>query len=272
MDKVKAYHKLYLNDDTHTLSPFETYLKYNGSEKVKAVELATQSIQKLIESLPQKVIRILDVGCGNGEMTEPVFSSLHLDTQKIHLTCLDRSERMINECKARFKNKKTLKDFTVDFVLAEWSEFEINEPFDIILASYAYLDFPEGYKKVINALSPVGTLVIVNKMQDDEPYNLRLEMRKQMGITEPGITIDTITEHLKTLFPELHVSQPQVRINEIIVPKPNENETDFGKTIEFMFTWHWDEIPDTVQKATIEYLNNTNFKLNGLVGLIELQN
>ncbi|PKA82605.1 ubiquinone/menaquinone biosynthesis C-methylase UbiE [Ulvibacter sp. MAR_2010_11] len=106
--------------------------------------------------------RILDLGCGNGNVT---FQLLHTFPQAQY-TLLDASEKMIDLCKSRFHQVEA------DYAISYFKDFSFKENYyDLIVAGFS-LHHCEGaekrelFKKIHHSLQPGGIFSFSDLMID----------------------------------------------------------------------------------------------------------
>lgn len=95
--------------------------------------------------------RVLDVGCGNGELAIMLAAAGH------SVVGLDPSEECIAEARARGNGEK------VRFACASFESFEAEEPFDAIVfvASLHHMDMEKSLTKSKGLLAPGGVIAVV---------------------------------------------------------------------------------------------------------------
>jgi len=98
---------------------------------------------------PKSNERILDLGCGSGELTDKIMEEAK------RVVGIDNSPEMIKKAKQKFP--------LVEFHVADASNFEFDEPFDAIFSNAA-LHWVVNYKAAIvcmyNSLKPGGRMVV----------------------------------------------------------------------------------------------------------------
>ena len=126
-------------------------------------------------SLPLKGSdRVLDFGCGMGTVAHYTAKML----TNGHLTCLDISERWLNEC------RKNLRAYgNVTFVQTEDPAFE-NKSFNLVYCHFVLHDIPEEQlKKIIpvlaESLKPGGMLVFREPLKETEKISLIKNLMEQ---------------------------------------------------------------------------------------------
>lgn len=97
---------------------------------------------------PQPGERILDVGCGTGQLTHDIAQS------GAHVVGLDNSPEMLADARKNFPE--------LEFVLADASRFDVPEPFDAVFSNAALhwvKDADGAAESIARALRPGGRFV-----------------------------------------------------------------------------------------------------------------
>jgi trans-aconitate methyltransferase len=98
---------------------------------------------------PKRNERILDLGCGSGQLTFKINESAK------EVIGIDKSPEMIQDAKSKYKN--------IEFKVADASNFMFNEKFDVIFSN-ATLHWVTDYKGAIESmfknLNPNGKIVL----------------------------------------------------------------------------------------------------------------
>lgn len=105
--------------------------------------------ESLLESIPQKPMKILDIGCGTGELTNQLAQLGH------EVTGIDQSANMIDQAKHAFPS---VKFFTKDILTVD--SFE--EKYDVIFSNAAFhwiLNHERLVENISKLLRPNGLLV-----------------------------------------------------------------------------------------------------------------
>ena len=110
--------------------------------------------------------RVLDVGCGNGELA----LMLALDGHSV--TGIDPSDECIAEARARTNSEK------VRFDCASLESFEAKEPFDAIVfvASIHHMDMEKAIARAKELLSPGGVIAIVGLASPSSALDHAIEL------------------------------------------------------------------------------------------------
>ena len=147
---------------------FKAYLKCTNEKESIATEinkiLTDSEYAKTLQN--KKEIKILDIGCGNGLLTEKVLCNVIklFPKQKLIVDALDVNEKLLDEYNVRcdkFQNKICLKSHKKDFFTSDL----INNQYDLIIASHVlyYSDnLDKAIKKIYENLSPNGKAIIVH--------------------------------------------------------------------------------------------------------------
>lgn len=113
--------------------------------------------------------RILDLGCGTGNLTDPMFKAF----PEAEIDALDISEEILNESRKRFSHTPNIRYIQADFKnlhLAPGS-------YDLVMSSIAihHIEDPDKiklYAEVFQALSPGGIFIFADQTRGitDEIY------------------------------------------------------------------------------------------------------
>jgi ubiquinone/menaquinone biosynthesis C-methylase UbiE len=126
------------------------YQKYRRSYDPKLYKL-------LFSLLPQKELVILDVGCGTGKSTEPLF--VEAKKHQISVVGIDPDESMLYEARLSAKKKK----LSIEYIkgTAEKLPFE-KEKFDAVISGAAFHWFGSKgtIKKIKNTLKKGGVFFV----------------------------------------------------------------------------------------------------------------
>lgn len=109
--------------------------------------------------------RVLDVGCGNGELAYMLAADGH------SVMGLDPSDECIAKAGARKNGEKVL------FVCTSFESFEAEEPFDAIVfvVSIHHMDMEKTLTKAKGLLAPGGVIVIVGLASPSSALDLAIE-------------------------------------------------------------------------------------------------
>ncbi len=133
---------------------YDKDVKKHG-QNIKAIKFL---INKLLKYIPNKKIRILDIGSGTGLVSEYLIKKGFAN-----LTLLDYSPKMLKKAKAKTLLKKC------EFILGDLRRIKIKKKFDLIISvfsigSISYFDEKEInllYKKVSKLLDKKGFIAIL---------------------------------------------------------------------------------------------------------------
>lgn len=134
-----------------------------------------------------KPLRILDLGCGTGNLTQKIIEKF----PDAEIDALDLSEEILEECKKRFANKNNINYLQADF---KDMQISVNE-YDLVMSSIAihHVEDPhkfELYKKVYQCLKHGGIFIFADQTRGitDEIYFKNIACWKEeafkLGSTE----------------------------------------------------------------------------------------
>jgi ubiquinone/menaquinone biosynthesis C-methylase UbiE len=131
---------------------------------VKCVPYYNALISSFTNNLPPdfQPLSILDLGCGNGNVTAQLLPSF----PKSEYTLVDASDAMLNLCKTRFKATN------INCVTSYFQDFEFGEnAYDFIVAGFSLHhcnanEKKELFKKIYIALKPKGVFSCSDLMID----------------------------------------------------------------------------------------------------------
>lgn len=142
MDKVKKH--------------FEEEAREFDSIILKLIPYYPEMLGALVSAIPfnkSKVIKVIDLGCGTGKISEMV----KIDFPNAMITCLDVAENMIKMA------KNNLSDYSdISYQLADFNHFDFEEQYDVAISSLSlhHLTTDEDkksfYRKIYNSLLPDG--------------------------------------------------------------------------------------------------------------------
>lgn len=121
--------------------------------------------------------RILELGSGTGNLTELILEKFP-DTE---ITVVDISEKILEECKARFHSSTSIKYYQSDFKEIDF----IPESFDLVLSSIAIHHIEDAdkqilFKKIYSYLKPKGIFTYLDQCMGEtsEIYQKNMEKWK----------------------------------------------------------------------------------------------
>lgn len=139
----------------------------------------------------EQPLRVLDLGAGTG-----LFAALLLERMPdIRVTCLDASEGMLEEARARFAG-----DDRVDFVLADMASSQVGGPWDVVMSALAIHHLEHDAKKALfarvrQALVPGGLFVNAEQVLGPTPaLEERYGLKWLADVRAAGVPEDEIAK------------------------------------------------------------------------------
>ncbi|MDE4078866.1 class I SAM-dependent methyltransferase [Methanosphaera sp. Vir-13MRS] len=148
----------------------------------------------LINAIPdQKSPRVLDLGCGTGNITEKVLKRF----PDAKITCLDVSDKMIDIAKEK------LSDYdNIEYVNGDFTIVDIIDKYDAIISSLALHHIPsdeekkEMYQHIYDALNVGGVFYNADVIKPNSEYNQILnEKMNDKYMEEHGVSNEQKTSH-----------------------------------------------------------------------------
>jgi SAM-dependent methyltransferase len=229
-------------------TPFETFLRYTDEKEKSAEKLAAILQAKLKDNSA-----LLDIGTGNGEYLDLALSGAKLP-KDVKLTLVEPSEDLADSLNARFEKKFPAPNLKI--AITDLQSFESDQKFDVVLMSHLFYHIPrptwtKELRKALSLLKPEGILIVVLREKDDA-YDFKMAFKpKLFDASFKALTIDDVLEVLpKDLT--LHIAKV-LAPSELKIPIDDKPE-DAVLIIEFYLNKEWDEMPEEIQRAAIEFI------------------
>jgi trans-aconitate 2-methyltransferase len=159
-----------------------------------------RDLAALIEPRPN--LRIIDLGCGTGELTR----ELHEQLSASETLGIDSSESML---------QKAASSGPVHFQLADIPSFTTDHPFDLVFSNAALHWIPDHerlFTKLMTLLAPQGQLAIQMPANHDHPsHRLAAEVATSFGIAPRTVNI-LAPESYAALLHRLGFAHQHVRL------------------------------------------------------------
>jgi len=151
---------------------------------------------------PRPNMRIVDLGCGTGELTRELHEQLHAS----ETLGIDSSESMLS---------KATPSTNLHFQLADIATFQSDRPFDLIFSNAALHWLPDHeqlFARLASLLAPNGQLAVQMPANHDHPsHRIAAELATSFGI-EPR-TVNVMTpESYAALLHQLGFARQHVRL------------------------------------------------------------
>jgi trans-aconitate 2-methyltransferase len=159
-----------------------------------------RDLAALIEPRPN--MRIIDLGCGTGELTR----ELHEQLAASETLGIDSSESML---------QKASPSGTLHFQLGDIASFTTDHPFDLVFSNAALHWIPDHerlFTRLMSLLAPQGQLAIQMPANHDHPsHRLAAEVATSFGI-DPRMVNILAPESYAALFHRLGFTRQHVRL------------------------------------------------------------
>lgn len=181
-----------MSNTTYTLSQNDS-ASYEDGYKIflQRSDFREKVLEKFIELLPRilsniNAFNVLDVGCGNGVMTQKYLRAIKAIAPEIKLTILEPAHNSLAEA------EKLLKPEVHSLLTVSKLP---NVAFDLIIASYVFYHLsPESLVQFANQLAPGGTFAIMMGTNDHP-----LKMHPKLKATSNHGSSDKLTPFLDSL-------------------------------------------------------------------------
>ncbi|WP_107839125.1 class I SAM-dependent methyltransferase [Metasolibacillus meyeri] len=167
------------------------------SKKIAGYNLLYDLTSHLLSIHIPPIQRMLIIGAGGGQELISFSSVL----PNCHFTALDFSEPMLARAKERTQQLNT----PIDFVLANWMDYEVTAQFDAA-SCLLVLNFIEGIEekarfinKIYHSLKPGAVLFIATMMKDSEQC-----MKRQLAAWKNYMQQQEISSEHATKFAETY--------------------------------------------------------------------
>lgn len=242
---------------------YNIFLKHNNFRKAVVSKLA-QKLKK-DKDLSQGKIDILDVGCGNGEMTVQ-YLNLFKTGNNISITLVEPASSAVDIAKqliaSQFPDVSTQ---TFQQTLEEYLNFSGEVEFDFIIASYVFYHLPPQYIiSLLEKLKTGGKLVIAMGSAGHP-------LRKIPGLPQDQKHADY--EGLNNVIRKIDAN-PEYEVLELDVNTTtslnglfeNQEITPEGKSyFSFLYNTNFDDFNNEQVKNLCEYLRSVFDSKNGKI-------
>ena len=153
----------------------------------RAVPRYDEMTARLLEYLPRDARRVLELGCGTGNL------SLHLVTALpgARLMLVDGSEEMIDLVRSRIGESKSSSSQRVEYHVARFEELDFpKESFDLVVSSISLHhveDKARLYARIHSMMRAGGRLCFADQMRGEPDANHRVNWERWLDFCrEPG--------------------------------------------------------------------------------------
>jgi len=153
-----------MNVKDNIAEEFNAFSKNYTEDMIRCVPYYQELLSHFSKQFPENFQpqSILDLGCGNGNVTNALFSLF----SKAKYTLVDASQDMLDLCGIRFKK------YDIDYCNSYFNDFTFKpNSFDLVVAGFSLhhclkMDKPLIYKKIYQALKPNGIFACSDLMID----------------------------------------------------------------------------------------------------------
>jgi tRNA (cmo5U34)-methyltransferase len=151
----------------------------------------TEALVDAIPFAPKAKLKILDLGCGTGNLTQKIISAY----PNASVTCADMAENMLKMAQAKFKGRRNVR-----FWLGDIRDFDYSGTYDAIVASMVLhhiekRDKPVFYRKLRNSLSKNGVFYVIDIFLAPDRYLQNLYMDKwKTFMKRSGLPINRVND------------------------------------------------------------------------------
>ena len=243
-------------------SVFETFLKYT-SEKEKSSAVLGEILGWLLIT---EGVAVLDVGTGNGEFLKLSLNRIkHLKAAEF--TLLEPSNDLVKRLRT------VAKCFPLNSIVkvahSTFEEFKATSQFDVILASHLPFTrdrLPVVFGKMLDLLKPDGCLIVVLRGWDDV-HEFRTRFKSQLMERDyQSLTIYDAIEVFDEFAKDGSLSMTMRNADSELCLPITDNIQDAISIIEFLLNKKWEEFPDNVREAVLDYVNQRRGVLRQIDG------
>jgi ubiquinone/menaquinone biosynthesis C-methylase UbiE len=153
----------------------------------RAVPRYDEMTARLLEYLPRDARRVLELGCGTGNLSLQLVTTLPVAT----LTLVDGSDEMIELVRSRIGAAKSNSGRRVEYRVARFEELEFSpQSFDLVVSSISLHhveDKAELYARIHPMMRTGGRLCFADQMRGEPDANHRLNWERWLDFCrEPG--------------------------------------------------------------------------------------
>ncbi len=156
---------------------------------------------------PNSQLRVLDVGCGGGELSIPVFDALASDFCRIQLTGIDPGENNIRNFRLRHERQQA-KFLLGGIECKKFQDLEEGEKFDLVFCSHSLYEVFETagnysssavrvVEKLFRLLGPDGICCVILASGNSRAYEFK---RQAYGVLGCADRFFMTAEHFRDLL------------------------------------------------------------------------
>jgi len=263
---MNKFQKFEYSNDDRGVTPFETFQRYSNEKQQTSIKIA-----EIINSFRTHPVSLLDVGAGDGLLTQLYLSKIESVPQKI--TLIEPSVDLINKLRLNLSQFDGLS--TINILNERFQEYATDQKFDVIIASHVPFTgdtgmetLPSIYMKLLSLLDYNGVLILIQRANDD----IHSFREKFKSILNGRIYNSYAINDAQNVFGNVVADDPLNHItiyhasSELLFPKDNQH--DRIAIIEFLLNTKWNQIQRDVKAQINDYLAVRNNRLGQSDGIL----
>lgn len=250
------------------LSAFKSFTE-NSNQKPLIVKFLSGRLPKLLEPRGSK-LRILDIGCGTGEISIPLYNSLasHYPDIEVKVDILEPSHEVNKSFLQRYNSNKNNLFKIGNALTGYWEHCSVHGKYDFILAShilYRIFENPQlttaqksaAVQKILTSLRDNGlACIIYHSAEGNDAYALRHKVSKLSG---NGLNLSSSND-LEHMLKELETAYLQenifsaLRIDDCLMDCRGNASPEGENLLNFLLGCTYSELGCEIQRRIDNFL------------------
>jgi len=175
---------------------------------IKLIPYYEQMVRALIDIIPFQAadqMSVMDLGCGTGTISFHISKAFN----NAHITCFDIAPNMIEMSKKKLSQHKKC-----EFIIGDFSDFDFDQNYDVIVSSLALHHLPTDqhkknfYQKIYDTLNKQGLFINADVVLGSDKMIQATYMRRWTEQMKKKVCKDEIeNKWLPKYYEEDHPSQ-----------------------------------------------------------------